>query len=581
MRVSKSDTTPELIAASDMSGRRVAVFGGGIAGLTAAHELAERGFLVDVYERHSELGGKVRSFSHRGTGRDGRADLPGNMGGHFFGNGYAHVGDTMQRIPIGDGKCVLDNLTSGGSRGLSIYWAWRNSEFRIPLPSHRRPAASRQLHVLREAAKIRSIASTRDVAVLATKVLAIVTSGANRRWGCLEHITLGEFMKIEKMSSDGKRFADFPASLGVATVNGANVRVVYDFLRFFIKDKKGAALLPDVMTVLNGPENEAWIDPWSAHLGRLGVRFHLGCELSELQFEEGIIAGAKIRRKDGAESDVSADWFVVAIPADKSASLMSEEIVSADPTLGKIQDLNHLYGFSLQILLKHRVPELPVLFEYYDAPWGNGNEVLSSVWDRDLAEQYGDGEAVEYVSIQIDDLAWHKGIGFLYGKPAKECSRAELEEEILAQLRHFLPNGDKIFAPDAIHSVYLFPGLTGDESVVVDEPLFGPTASCWENQPSQVTKIRNLFLAGAYTRNRLGGDTMEGANESGRRAADGILAASDVPSVPVRIIEDDLPGALRLLHRLDDWLYARGLPNAFDIVSPYFPTTQPPARSPR
>src|SRR5688500_3086262 len=34
-------------------GRRVAVLGGGMAGLAAAHELAERGFEVTVYERRA------------------------------------------------------------------------------------------------------------------------------------------------------------------------------------------------------------------------------------------------------------------------------------------------------------------------------------------------------------------------------------------------------------------------------------------------------------------------------------------------------------------------------------------------
>ncbi|HEY2197343.1 MAG TPA: NAD(P)-binding protein, partial [Mycobacterium sp.] len=43
-------------------GRRVAVFGGGPGGMTAAHELAERGYEVDLYERHQILGGKCRSF---------------------------------------------------------------------------------------------------------------------------------------------------------------------------------------------------------------------------------------------------------------------------------------------------------------------------------------------------------------------------------------------------------------------------------------------------------------------------------------------------------------------------------------
>src|SRR5437879_13526013 len=48
-------------SSSGRSGRQtVAVFGGGVAGLTAAHELAARGFDVAVYERRA-WGGKARS----------------------------------------------------------------------------------------------------------------------------------------------------------------------------------------------------------------------------------------------------------------------------------------------------------------------------------------------------------------------------------------------------------------------------------------------------------------------------------------------------------------------------------------
>src|SRR4051794_12731214 len=70
----------------------VAVLGGGMAGLTVAHELAERGFAVTVYERNA-LGGKARSIGVPGTAGGGRRDLPGEHGFRFFPGFYHHVPD--------------------------------------------------------------------------------------------------------------------------------------------------------------------------------------------------------------------------------------------------------------------------------------------------------------------------------------------------------------------------------------------------------------------------------------------------------------------------------------------------------
>ena len=79
---------------------RVAVLGGGVAGLTAAHELAERGFDVTVYEARDRLGGKARSLPVPGSGVDGRRDLPAEHGFRFFPGFYRHVPDTMRRIGV-------------------------------------------------------------------------------------------------------------------------------------------------------------------------------------------------------------------------------------------------------------------------------------------------------------------------------------------------------------------------------------------------------------------------------------------------------------------------------------------------
>src|SRR3954469_20966973 len=90
--------------------RRVAVLGGGMAGLAAAHELVERGFEVDVFERKA-LGGKARSIPVAGSAAGGRRPLPGEHGFRFFPGFYHHVPDSMRRIPFGtNAHGVWDNL---------------------------------------------------------------------------------------------------------------------------------------------------------------------------------------------------------------------------------------------------------------------------------------------------------------------------------------------------------------------------------------------------------------------------------------------------------------------------------------
>src|SRR3954465_4369020 len=88
----------------------VAIFGGGVAGLSAAHELAERGFRVDVYERKPVLGGKARSIPVPNSAQPPRRPLPGEHGFRFFPGFYRHVTDTMRRIPYGSGGSTFDNL---------------------------------------------------------------------------------------------------------------------------------------------------------------------------------------------------------------------------------------------------------------------------------------------------------------------------------------------------------------------------------------------------------------------------------------------------------------------------------------
>ena len=51
-----------------MARKKVLILGGGVAGMSAAHELIERGFDVEVYEKNPIYpGGKARSVDVEGT----------------------------------------------------------------------------------------------------------------------------------------------------------------------------------------------------------------------------------------------------------------------------------------------------------------------------------------------------------------------------------------------------------------------------------------------------------------------------------------------------------------------------------
>src|SRR5262245_37088836 len=102
---------------------RVVILGGGVAGMSAAQELMERGFEVVVLEFGDVPGGKARSIpvTHHGEDTpgfqlvDGAAEsvghrVPGEHGFRFFPGFYKHVIDTMRRIPSFDGAKVADHL---------------------------------------------------------------------------------------------------------------------------------------------------------------------------------------------------------------------------------------------------------------------------------------------------------------------------------------------------------------------------------------------------------------------------------------------------------------------------------------
>jgi uncharacterized protein with NAD-binding domain and iron-sulfur cluster len=570
-----------------MTARRVAVFGGGVGGLSVAQELAERGFDVDLYERGS-LGGKARSFRLSGTGTDGRGDMPAEIGPHGAFGFYASLLDTLRRVPSGDGGSVFDRFHPGGDASLwddeeipsdldVLALAWDGVAAVIP----NEPAKLRSISAIRRIARahtgITSLVrrlTVIDTLILASKFTALVTSGQRRQWGQLEHQTAADFLRVEKLSPAGRQLVTVIDSAGLGVVGRMNPRVLARLVGAFGSVALGKAPGTFLLAAATGPYNDVIFEPWGNHLRSLGVRIHLQHTVTELVCDHGRITGATVTDTSNTQSSpVKADWYVLAVPPEAAAPLMNDQIVAADPNLGRIAEIEATWLGGLAIYLKTPALALAKAHICVGQPWSIAVTSYRAVWNQDFAEHYGDGDVKEYLSVDIPNWT---APGVVYGKPASELSPDQLFTEVLTQLRRDLPDGENLLPDSSIHSWHLSPSLVVDPTLGIrnDEPLFVNSPSSWDNQPDAVTAIPNLFLAAAYVRTDagMGIDSMDSAAEAGRRAANGVLSAAGVDGTPVHVPTYREIPFLKPLHAADDILYGLGLPNLFDVIAPSRPT---------
>lgn len=550
---------------------KAVVLGGGIGGMTAAQELAERGFEVVVLERRRDAGGKARSIfgapKALGPGPEQYLEstspwAPGEHGFRFFPGFYRHVIDTMQRIPADEGRCVADALVATTRVGVTQY-----DRPMFELPGHFPRTPSDAVTVLQDLLLAFSPVTgltPEDLAFFGARLWQILTSCADRRLAEYELIDWWTFIDAGSRSEAYQRVLAQAntRSLVAAQAKRASARTVGDMfiqLALDVLDPLAGA----IDRVLDGPTTDVWINPWKRWIESLGADYRTGSEVKEIRCHGGRITGI-VAERDGKTDLVEGDYYVCALPVERVAPLITPAMLTVDPGL---ESLDKLSGYiewmnGVQFYLLEDVPMVHGHVIHIDSQWALTSISQVQFWRPEWIDRYiGDVEFNGILSVDISD--WD--VPGLNGRAAVECSPQEIAAEVWEQLKHSANvGGVDVLTDGNLAGWFLDPAITPDAGQAGRlqnlEPLLVNYVDTWRLRPDAVTAIPNFFLAADYVRTHTDLATMEGANEAARRAVNGILDAEAFSGARCAIWPLEEPVVLDPWREYDAARFRLGLP---------------------
>ena len=539
---------------------KVIILGGGVAGLSAAHELVERGFEVEVYEKSAVVGGKARSVTKAGSGTGGRRDFPGEHGFRFFPGFYQHVTDTMRRIPFGTNlNGVLDNLVNAPESAV----AQEGKPFFTFLTHQPKTIEDWQLILHDWFTQAELGISPADGAFFLDRLLDVMSMCNDRRLAELEASRWWDFIDAANRSPAYQKLlaTGLTRSLVAMVAQIANTRTVSTILIQMLMTL--ASQFGTLDRVLNGPTSDVWITPWETRLIGKGVKIFKNSAIDRFDFDGTVITDAVVNLPTGPAM-VRGDYYLLAVPAEVAATLFNAQMTKKAPSLANVAKLEVRWMNGIQFYLRRNVSGCHGHINLADSTWALTCIAQPQFWPGTNLLQYGNGEVAGLISVDISD--WLTPGNKTTNKPAAQCGSAqEVADEAWAQLvAHFQNSVDPLTNADRL-DWFLDPDINFPvplgEFVVNREPLLINTVGSWANRPDAVTGIDNLFLASDYVRTNTNLATMEGANEAARRAVNGILSRAGSTAQPCEVWELREPAIFDPLKKIDQILFDHGLPH--------------------
>jgi isorenieratene synthase len=244
---------------------RVVVVGAGIAGLTAATGLAERGISVDVVERERYLGGRVGGWTEQHEGPAG-ADLPMNRGFHAFFRQYYNLRALLRRVdpqlsmltPVDDYPLIDGAGRRDTFRGLPRTPPWNALLFALRSPTFR----------FSDLARINARAAAPLAAVSVPQI-----------YEDLDHTDAETFLKAINFPIAARHlaFEVFSRSFFAEPTQLSAAELATMFHIYFLGSSEGL-----IFDVPDANYDVALWNPLKHYLTKRGVRFRLGTKVASI-----------------------------------------------------------------------------------------------------------------------------------------------------------------------------------------------------------------------------------------------------------------------------------------------------------
>lgn len=467
--------------ASDAS-VRVAVVGGGLAGIGAASTLAERGISVTLFDRNPYLGGKIGAW--RTNVGDGQQTV--EHGFHAFFRQYYNLNRFLDRLGLRRSFAEIEDYLIIDRHGRELRFGDIET---VPA-----------LNII-ELGR-RGFYRWRDVMPRATRerLEAMVRFDMTGTYDALDDIPFGRFCDEAALPDELRvSFRTFARAFFSDEADLSTADVIRAFHFYYLSHDHG--LMYDYPV---GDYESTLLTPIRRHLEDHGVKVRLGAAV------DGVGRGAGRRF---SIDDEEVDWLIIAADIPGAQKLVGGSPWMRESSSDFVNDIEALrtsHGYAVwRIWVDRDVrPELPTFINV------DRKRVLDSVTlyhritdeARKWAEEHG-GAVLELHS---------------YALPKDILEEADIRRVFLEELGDYFPE---------------LSGLTiSAESLQVrsDFPAFAPGQR--KHRPEPKSPIEGLLLAGDWVRLPYPMTHMEAAFTSGLLCANVVLASLGLQAEPIQTV---------------------------------------------